>query len=154
MSAEARLAITQSPLVFFQMDACRTDLLDENWTDSNLIVLLQYLTGKGHPIELTDVRTGHRDDGPNGHFGGRAMDFWPLKTATKDDWLDANDPRFATFLADLGAFPAIRQLGLAGTADTQANRTATGLPYEQWDARATCFSDEGADHLHAGIYPA
>lgn len=155
MSQEARDAIcAPGSGVFFQIDACRTDLLDANLTDSNLIALLQYLTDKGHFVELTMVRTGHRDDGPNGHAGGKAFDCWPLKTATKDDWLDASDPRFAAFLADLGAFPGMRQLGLADTADTEANRKSTGLPYEDWNARATCFSDQGDDHVHAGCYAA
>jgi hypothetical protein len=154
MSIEARQAVVNSPNTFFQIESCRTDLLDPALTDTNLIALSQHLLDAGYAFEYTMVRTGHRDDGKKGHFGGLAFDFWPLKTATAGDWLDAGDPRFQAFLACIASFKGLYQLGLAGTADTPQNAKATGLPYNDFSADPCAFSDEGADHVHAGVHPA
>ena len=48
---------------------------------------------------------------------------------------------FQAFLRDLSEFDYLHQIGLAGSAWTDANAAAAG---------ATCFHDEGADHIHVG----
>jgi hypothetical protein len=153
MSAEARLAIARSngTSVFFTADTQRTDLMNENMTNTYLIALIQVLIDKGHLVYFTAVRSDHHDDGPHGHAGGYAFDGWPCSGLNPVAFLDAGDPRFAAYLADVAAFSNTWQVGLAGTADTQANQQATGLPYQQWDAPKTVFSDTGADHVHHGV---
>ena len=142
MSLEARQALVDAPGLFFQIEACKTDLLDKSLTSTYLIELLTYLViERGWNYELTCVRTGHHDDGPHGHFGGFACDGWPLRTRTAGDWCASTDARFRWFLDDLSRAPALYQVGLAGSADLPANRTLLGRFY---------FPDSGADHVHIG----
>jgi hypothetical protein len=117
MSQTAREALVDSGHLFFQRDSQRTDLLDENLTQTTLIALLSDLVAKGYHVELTAVRSDHSDDSALGfhcHAHGFCADLWPLTGPTP---------------------------GLAGSADTPANRAAAG---------ATVFSDSGADHVHLG----
>jgi hypothetical protein len=155
VSAQARQDVVDSPNTIFQRQSQRDDLLNESLTDSNLIALIQHLLACGHTIGFTAIRSDHHIDGNNGHNpGGIAFDGWPLKSTTAGDWMDANDPAFRVYLQDVASFSGIWQIGLAGTADTDANRAATDLPYEAWKAPQTVFSDEGADHVHHGAYRA
>lgn len=125
----------------FQMDACRTDLLDDGITCLPLIQHLDFVLNGGFDLELTMVKTGHHDDGPHGHFGGYAADGWPLIDRTNGDWLDQNDPKFQAFLERAASSPYLRQTGLAGAAYTAANMKAAG---------PTAFEDNGEDHVHLG----
>jgi hypothetical protein len=154
MSQQARDNVIDSPYTFFSDDCERDDLRDITRTDTNLIALIEHLLSCGHIIHFTSIRCDHHDDGPNGHAGGFAFDCWPLKTPTADDWLDATDVDFQGFLHDVGDFGGIFQIGLAGSADTPTNRSSTGLPYEEWDAPSTVFSDQGGDHVHCGVHGA
>ncbi len=158
VSPATRLKVVNSPLTKLS-DSQRSDLLDEGKTDSNLVALLEYLIDRGHAIGVTACVSDHHDDSAlnptpphvGTHAGGFAVDCWPLNTATAGDWVPADGLK--PFLADAAAFPGIYQIGLAGTADTEANREATGLPYEVPE-RPDCFSDSGDDHLHLGVRPA
>lgn len=149
MSMQARDALVNGPNTKFQRNTQRTDLLNPNLTQTDLIALLLALVAKGHIILFTAVRTDHHDDSGLGrppeyvgtHAHGWAADVWPLNSPDPTDYIDAGDPRFAQFLEDAAASPWLHQIGLAGTADTPANRAAAG---------ATVFSDDGADHVHLG----
>ncbi len=149
MSIQARDALVNGPSTKFQRSTQRIDLLNADLTQTDLIALLTELTMKGHIILFTAVRTDHHDDSglgrPPGYIGthahGWAADVWPLDSPDPTDFIDAADPRFAQFLKDAAASSWLHQIGLAGSADTPANRAA---------ASATVFPDDGADHVHLG----
>lgn len=147
-----RLSLTRSPLTIFQRDSQRDDLLDISKTQTYLIELLSHMVMMGWAMEFTAICSDHHDDsalapGPD-HIGtharGWAADCWPLRTAVAGDYLDPADPRFQRFLADLANAPALKQIGLAGGAQTSANVAAAG---------PTVFDDDGADHIHIGAKP-
>lgn len=128
----------------FQDETQKSDLESETLTQTTLIALLQELVAKDWNIEITAVRTDHHDDsalGLHSHANGYCVDCWPLADATPGNYLDASDPRFQQFLADCATAPYLFQIGLAGSADTYANRVAAGH---------TVFEDTGADHVHLG----
>ncbi|HEX3670249.1 MAG TPA: hypothetical protein VHT92_00960 [Candidatus Cybelea sp.] len=143
MSQEARQELVN--LLVFQSPVEKGDLLDPNRTQTQLIALLLDLAkGKGWHIEITAVRTDHHDDSALGlhcHANGYAADCWPLASATPGNYLDAGDPRFASFLRDAAASSWLYQIGLAGSAYTAANMAAAG---------SNAFQDDGADHVHLG----
>ena len=149
MSIQARDALVNSPNTKFQRNSQRTDLLDPNETQTDLIALLTELVGKGHIILFTAVRSDHHDDSGLGrppnfvgtHAHGWAADCWPLNSPNPTDFVDAGDPKMQQFLQDAAASTWLHQIGLAGSADTPENRTAAGM---------TVFSDDGADHIHLG----
>jgi hypothetical protein len=149
MSTQARGALANGPHVQYQDATQRTDLLSPNITQTELIALLAELVQKGHIILFTAVRSDHHDDSSLGtppqyigtHAHGWAADVWPLNSANPTDYIDASDPRFQRFLADAAASSWLHQIGLAGSADTQANRAAAGK---------TVFPDDGGDHVHLG----
>lgn len=121
-----------------------TDLMNPDLTHTELIALLQGLLQQGFFIEITSVRSDHSDDtglGEHSHGNGWCVDCWPLASFTAADYLDASDPRFQAFLKACAASPWLYQIGLAGSADTNANHVAAG---------PTVFSDDGADHIHLG----
>lgn len=150
MSTETRFAIANDARIYYTAGSQKIDLLNPRLTNTYLIALLDYLLQKGYKIGITSVRSDHHDDGPHGHAGGFAFDGWPCVTTAPLSWMDAADPKFQAYLVDLGAFANIRQIGLAGTADTQINKQATGLPYEDWSQKCV-FSDTGDDHIHHGV---
>jgi hypothetical protein len=152
-TSPTRQAVVANPNMVFRADSQRTDLLDITMTDSNLIALLQKLLDAGHYILITSVRSDHHDDGPNGHAGGFGFDGWPLRSALDGDYLDATDPRFATYLADVGSFSGLYQLGLAGTAYSASNVKATGIQ-EGFQYDPCVFQDQGDDHVHHGVHKA
>jgi hypothetical protein len=142
MSIQARQDLV-SKLVF-QRDSQRNDLMDPNMTQTTLIALLLELVNKGHHIEITAVRSDHSDDSALGlhcHANGYCADMWPLGSATPGDYLDAGNPYFQQFLRDAAGSSWLYQIGLAGSAYTDANVAAAG---------STVFHDDGADHVHLG----
>jgi hypothetical protein len=142
MSIAARVALCEK--LVFQRPSQRTDLETVGVTQTQLIALLLDLTGKGHHIEITAVKSDHSDDGILGehsHYNGYCVDCWPLASATPGDYLDASDSRFQKFLRDAAASAWLYQIGLAGSAWTDANAAAAG---------PTAFHDDGADHVHLG----
>ncbi len=149
MSIQARGALVNGPNTKFQDDTQRSDLLDVNLTQTELIALLTELVQKGHIILFTAVRSDHHDDSGLGtppqyigtHAHGWAADLWPLNSDDPTDYIDADDPRFQRFLADAAASSWLHQIGLAGSADTSTNQSAAG---------PTVFSDDGGDHVHLG----
>lgn len=147
MSIAAREALADR--VIFDNPCQREDILSPTRTQTQLIALLLKLVNKGHFIQLTAVRCDHSDDsalGEHSHANGWCADFWFLKAFVRDDWMDADDPRFAQGLLDLRESggqddPMLHQIGLAGSAWTPANAAAAG---------PTAFHDDGADHVHVG----
>lgn len=144
MSLEARKALVDSPNTFFQSESQREDLLNIKATKTGLIGLLTDLVSQGFFIEFTAIKSDHHDDSALGlhcHFKGFCADCWPLASAKAGDYLDANDPRFQNFLRAAAKSAFLHQVGLAGSAYTEANAEAAGL---------TCFHDSGPDHIHLG----
>jgi hypothetical protein len=150
MSLEIRQALVSSPLTRFASSVTdpnriRADLLDEVNVDSNLIALLKdVILDHQIPFEFTVVRYGHHDDGPHGHFGGKAADGWPLQSTHQDDWAPAQGAVMDKFLRVAGASQYIRQFGLGGRMFTPHNvAQATqrqgvyvfhdGMPGADWD---------------------
>lgn len=130
----------------FTADSQRSDLLDPELTQTQLIALLLDVSsaaqGWSCKLKLTSVRSDHRDDSSLGlhcHARGYCADLWPVDA--NGSWLSAEDPRFQAILGAGAASSWLHQWGLAGTAWTPANEAAAG---------PTAFQDEGADHLHLG----
>lgn len=144
MSQEVRNALVDGPGTFFQDSTQRADLDDPATTKTGLIGLLTELVAKGHVLEFTAITSDHHDDsalGEHCHFNGYCADVWPLASKAAGDYLDAGDPRFAAFLADVARSPYLYQVGLAGSAWTSGNAVAAG---------DTVFHDTGPDHIHLG----
>ena len=150
MSVQEREELVNSPHTLFQNESQREDLLDPSKTDSGLVALLHHLcVQNGWNVEFTAIRSDHHDDSglnptpphEGTHAAGFAADLWPLASDTSGDYLDADDPKFAQFLENVRDAPYVRQIGLAGSAQTDANRTAAG---------DKVFDDDGADHVHIG----
>lgn len=144
MSIQVRQSLVAHPHTIFQSDGQRQDLLNPAKTQTGLIALLLELVQKGHIILFTAIRSDHHDDsalGEHCHANGFCADVWPLNSVNATDYIDAGDDRFAAFLSDAKRSLWLYQIGLAGTADTHANRLAAG---------PTVFDDDGADHIHLG----
>ena len=144
MSTEVRQALVDSPQTVFQAESQRTDLLDPTITQTGLIALLSELVAKGHVLLFTAIKSDHHDDSALGlhcHFNGYCADLWPMHSAAPTDYIDAADPAFAVFLADVASSAYLYQVGLAGTAWTSSNAVAAG---------GSVFHDDGADHVHLG----
>lgn len=142
MSQEARDALVQK--LVFQADSQRSDLENIDLTQTQLIALLTELTNRGWNIEITSVRTDHSDDSALGyhcHAHGFCADLWPLESMSPGDYVDGNSAQFAEFLKDCSESKWLYQIGLAGSAWTDANAAAAG---------PTVFHDDGADHIHLG----
>ena len=100
------------------------------------------------------VQTGHREDGPNGHSGGKAVDCWPLASRSQDDWLDASTASFEQFLYAWGHSQWSRQTGVVG----DGSDSATNLHYASkgyvergvYVDGVSVFVDEGGAHVHLG----
>lgn len=152
MSQETRNALVASPNLFFQDESQRSDLLDETKTQTYLVAFLASITEKW-AFELTAVNSDHHDDThlnptppyTGTHAHGWSADGWPLASQKAGDYLDAGDTRFQEFLRDCAQTQYLYQIGLAGTAYTEANVTAAG---------PTVFQDDGADHVHLGTQAA
>ena len=154
MSQEQRDALVASGALFFQDGTQSTDLQNVDFTQTELIAALCFLVfERGWPIEITAVRTDHRDDSdlgaPPSYFGthahGWAVDCWPLNTRTAGDYIDATVGRFQRFLGDVAEAPFHKQTGLVGDgADSAVNFAAAG---------PTAFQDDGGPHIHLGVQP-
>jgi hypothetical protein len=130
--------------LIFQDESQQTDLLDIQKTKTELIALLLDIVNAGFILEITAVKSDHHDDsalGEHCHFNGFCADLWPLNSNNPGDYMDASDPRFRKFLSTAAASVWLYQIGLAGSADTPANKEAAG---------STVFDDDGADHVHLG----
>lgn len=154
MSMQERILLVNHPNLKIdaaQAPDAKSDLLDDSPTGTSSF-LIEMLTDiaitNDIPIELTMVKTGHHDDGPHGHFGGFAADGWLLAAPQAEDWLDAKDPRFQVRLKICYAARARFQVGVAGSAQTQANRLALDWPASYNNGSA--FDDQGPDHIHWG----
>ena len=142
MSIEARQTLV-SHLVL-QRASQRTDLLSLDLTQTGLIALLLDLVNAGFNMEVTSVRSDHRDDsglGEHSHANGYCVDLWPLNSFTAGDYMDAGSPAFRSFLEAVADSEYLHQIGLAGSAVNPENLEAAG---------PTAFLDEGADHIHIG----
>jgi hypothetical protein len=143
MSLAARASLCNR--LIFQNDSQRTDLLNPDKTQTQLIALLIGLLDRGHYLEITAVRTDHSDDSALGlhcHANGYAADCWPLASATAADYLDASTQAFRSFLEDVSDSAWLFQVGLVGDgADSAANFAAAGR---------TAFQDDGGPHIHLG----
>jgi hypothetical protein len=149
MSMDARLEIVESPLNVLTSSQ-RCDLLDPAKTNSELIALIQYLNAGGFTIGFTAINSDHHYDGPTEHSAGLAFDGWPKNLATGGGWLDD----IAPYLAHLGKFPRLRNVGLAGSAYTPGNLKALGLlwtPYPENPPFPVAFHDNGGDHIHHNV---
>jgi hypothetical protein len=136
--------------LFYQDSTQKSDILDPNKTQTELIAALQSLLKKGYHIELTAVNSDHHDDtnlNPTPpycgvHAHGWAVDCWPLNSATPGDWVDASTHIFRQFLVDISKVPFYMQTGLVGDgADSAANFQAAG---------PGAFQDDGGAHIHIG----
>lgn len=142
MSLEARHHLCER--LFFQNDSQRADLIDPKRTETGLIALLLAVLAAGFEVEITAVRSDHHDDsalGLHSHANGYAVDCWPLRTRSAGDYMDAESRDFQDFLEAVVASSWCYQVGLAGSAKTDANRHA---------AKPKCFEDDGEDHVHIG----
>ncbi len=142
MSIEARTDLCDR--LFFQAASQRSDLLDPNATQTQLIAFLLDMVNAGFFLEVTAVRSDHHDDSALGlhcHAHGYCADVWPLNTPKAGDYMDATSVHFQDFLEVAAASPWRYQIGLAGSAQTAENRAAAG---------SSCFDDDGADHIHVG----
>ena len=164
MSLEAREALVNNPNIRFQQDVQRTDLLTEakpgqlfSGTTTELIAYVSGLLAKNYIIGVTMVMTGHHDDGPDGHAGGKAMDMWPMSSNDISEgwkWLDAASVEFKQFLYDAGFSEYRRQVGLVGDgADSPDN---FHYAIKGCEARGnyvpdvSVFQDDGGPHVHLG----
>lgn len=114
----------------------RSDILNPDKTNTNLIAFLIDAV-RYAAIEITAVRSDHHDDGPHGHAGGFAADGWFI-VGPPGSYID----NVTVGCEQAVRSPWCRQLGLAGSAWTQAPASL------QNDAKV--FEDSGADHLHFG----
>lgn len=149
MSTQARVQLVNSGRLIFQDESQKTDLLDPNKTQTEVVAMLVYLIREFY-IELTAVCSDHHDDSglnptpphEGTHAGGWAFDCWPLNSRTPGDYIDQNSGHFRDFLGAIAQGPFYYQTGLAGEAYSEANMAAAG---------ARAFQDSGADHIHIGV---
>jgi len=144
MSIAARAALVRSEYTVFRSNSQRDDLMNPSVTQTELIAFLSDLIQKRHYLLFTAIRSDHHDDGYLGlhsHANGYAADVWFLKSSKPDDYLDPGDPEFEAGLHDAAASPWMYQIGLAGSALTANNRSASG---------ERMFVDDGGDHIHLG----
>ncbi len=144
MSAVARAALVAHPSLLLRTAVQKSDLLDVDLTQTELIAYLLYMVDHGHVLEVTAVRTDHDNDaclGRHSHANGFAIDCWFNASKTLGDYLDQGDPRFIAALEDAAKCPWNYQVGLGGAADAPADWAAAG---------PTVFEDNGEDHVHLG----
>ena len=136
MSAQTRQAVVS----YFRTisDSQRSDLLDPDLTTTTLIAFLQELfdirngVWRGQ-IDCLSVRSDHPTyDGPNGHSGGNAIDYW-------------NGDARQHLIEDAQACVDARGIGLGG-------------PFQQYAAacggyspQSKLFQDNDSDHLHTQV---
>lgn len=149
MSSQVREQIAESPHIIFRSEQQRDDIVNLRGVQTQIIALLQHLVDKGAIIEVTALKSDHRDDTERNpvpphigtHASGWAIDCWPLARVEQGAYLDAEDEQFQHFLELVSGAPWLHQIGLAGTAWNPLNVAAAG---------ETVFQDEGDDHVHIG----
>lgn len=163
MSSETRRIVANHPNLFYAAsvvspEVIESDLLttyEDGGVQSTVIAHLQWMLDRGHIIEITVARTGHHDDGPNGHYAGRAYDFWPLKSANQDDWMDANTQAWFECMHDLGLSEYAYQSGAVGDgSDSPESFHYMAKGYEErgvYVPGVSVFQDLGAPHAHQGV---
>lgn len=151
MSVEIRQEIAASPHIIFRTEQQRDDIVNVHGVQTQLIAFLQHLINKGAILEVTAVKSDHRDDSflnPNPphsgtHAGGWAIDCWPLSRVEQGAYLNAMDEQFQHFLELASEAPWLFQIGLAGSAWHPLNVAAAG---------DTVFQDQGDDHVHLSTH--
>jgi hypothetical protein len=128
------------------------DLRDPTLTRDELVSAIEALLQRTQSsIYITAVRSDHHDDSALGlpplyigtHAHGWAIDCWPMP-APAGSFYNGDSLAFASWLRAVASVPGVKQVGLAGSADTVDNRDALGSLY---------FPDMGADHVHIGVAP-
>ena len=138
MSMQARIKLVHR--LVFQDEVADTDLLNPLKTDTSLIALLLDVT-KIHRLEITAVRSDHRDDGGgHSHSNGYAADCWPIYHDA-GSYYPAEGISMDDFLSVCRRSIWLYQIGLGGEAFTNRNLMAAG---------PTAFEDNGQDHIHLG----
>jgi hypothetical protein len=150
MSLEVRQRLQES-LIFQNPEAQRYQLTEmingaSYAIDTNLILALDLMIRKSMLFVITALRDDHSIDGclgPDNHNpGGRAVDFWFLKSSSPVDYLEPDSEQFVTWVGMLRSLPNITGVGLGGSADIGPNREAAG---------SFGFSDNDSDHLHIQV---
>lgn len=117
--------------VRFTNPSQKSDLLNANLTEPNLILALLHEVHKGRRILITSVRSDHDDDsglGPHGHARGFSADIWP-----------ENEAVLPAFLQDMCSDnPWVTRVGRGGA----AQRCAVN-PHD-----IIMFDDNLTDHIH------
>jgi hypothetical protein len=161
MSIEARQAIVNSHNIIFRTAQQRDDIVSLSVVQTQLVAFLQFMVQNGALFVVTAIKSDHSDDtslcktGPpyiGTHAHGWAIDCWPLTKPEDGAYMDASDMRFQHFLRLAEKAPYLHQIGLGGTAYTDANRIASG---------PTAFADgyvddagiwQSEDHIHFGVH--
>jgi hypothetical protein len=151
VSTSVRRAIATSAHIIYRTPQQRDDIVSVTGVRTELVAFLRSMIDAGAVLEVTALMSDHHNDlelNPvqphcGTHAGGWAIDCWPLWRAEEGAYLDAQDPRFATFLRWAGQSPYLMQIGLAGSAWTPENLAAAG---------EVAFQDEGNDHVHFGVH--
>jgi len=147
---QARKDLVDDGHLVFQRASQRSDLLDPNMIQTQVIAMLIYLTEHlGYDIEITALRSDHHDDSdlsPNGvgtHAHGWGVDCWPLSDDNPGNYMVQDTHPFRQFLWDAAHGPFLLQIGLGGAAYNQGDIEAAG---------STAFEDSASDHVHIGCH--
>jgi hypothetical protein len=133
--------------LFYQNSTQKSDILDPNKTQTQLISMFEELIKKGYWITITALRSDHHDDSGLGtpplycgtHARGWAADLWVNNTAKSGDWVDQSTHLFRQFLIDVAKCKFYFQTGLTPDCYTQANIVAAG---------PGVYLDDGGSHIH------
>jgi len=136
MSIEARQAVCDSFRTI--SDGQRADLMDPSLTTTELILFLQQLFAardgvwKGL-IDCLSVRSDHPTyDGPNGHSGGNAIDYW-------------NGDAREHLIQDAQSCDQAKGIGLGGPFQQYADACGG------YNEASKLFEDNPSDHLHTQV---
>ena len=146
MSTEAREALVNNAKLSSKgndtvVGTQRSDLVDENQTDTYLIAMLTWLLEHcNEPIMLTAVRTDHQSpDQIWLHSGGKAVDMYPK------NWAGREQEAVCNVLAALSKNPYCENVGLGGV----VQQWRTYVTWPKWP-QFWLFNDDVQDHIHAG----
>ena len=130
MSIEMRQWVVNHPHThFFHEASNHADILNENKTKKNLITMIAYLLNKNHIIYFTAINSDHHDDsalGLHSHHNGFAFDCWPMRTDKPEDYFDADEAGFLSFLRDASTSVYYYQIGLTPDCHTKAAIAVSG----------------------------
>jgi hypothetical protein len=144
-SAETRAWVAAR--LFYQDSTQKTDILNPEKTQTQLISMLEALIKKNYWITITALTTDHHDDSGLGepplycgtHAKGWAADLWINNTAKSGDWVDQSTHLFRQFLVDVSNCEFHFQTGLTSDCYNAANIEAAG---------SGCYLDDGGSHIH------